>query len=66
MTTVEVDVYPMLRDIIKVMQKHLPRRTETDRGYFGNFTFSVDFRDGIPYKVKDVFGERSIDMEKLK
>lgn len=54
-----VEVYPMLRDVIKVMQKHLPH-------YFGNFTFSIDFRDGVPYKVKDVWGERSLDMEKLK
>jgi len=56
----EPDVYAMLRDIIKAMQKHLPDN------YFGDFRFKVCFRDGIPYKVEDVWGERSIDMEKLK
>lgn len=62
----EIKVYPMLRDIIKVMQKHLPQKTEKHRGYFGDFTFTIAFRDGVAYKVKDVFGERSLDMEKLR
>ena len=56
----EIKIYPMLRDIIRAMQKHLPTN------YFGEFTFSVAFRDGVPYKVKDIWGERSIDVEKLK
>jgi len=62
----EIKLYPLLVDILRAMMKHLPQKTETHRGYFGNFTFTVAFRDGVPYKVKDVWGERSIDMEKLK
>ena len=57
--TDEIKIYPMLRDILGAMMKHLPTN------YHGKFTYTVKFKDGIPIHVDDVWGERSIDVKRL-
>jgi len=56
----ETKIYPMLRDVILAVQKHLPTN------YFGEFTFKLKFKNGQIYSVTDVWGERTLDVEKLK
>lgn len=56
----EKKLYPMMKAVIREMQKYLPP------DFHGNIKWDLYFRDGEIYKALDVNLERSLDVEKLK